>query len=246
MNAAAVVTEWDGVDPWKAPRMPRKVEPSWPPQTGQAPTDPVEQPVLLHALQTILARGVDFTDVEIRCLCETPDPERAEYGFVRVSEPGVIYLLNTKILWETKHLAQNLKQLAEGVDIGQLTAGLADRLRDHLPFAYADRLAENLEHEYTHLLTLKITGDYNAEGFDWLQVMPEPLYGRITETLSKSRRPVTAKMVGEVIAEDGRRYLGGNYSRVSPYTFRRDMPNLDAANERAKEVWSWLTNTDPR
>jgi hypothetical protein len=121
---------------------------------------------------------------------------------------------------------------------GVLNAATLEELQRGIPASHGERVAETLLHEYTHSITLLRFGDYTAPGWDWDAVIPKGLLADLRHSLALARREPSSCNIGELIAEDGRRFLSGRRARLNRSTYLVDVGNVDAAWERAQRVWT--------
>lgn len=115
------------------------------------------------------------------------------------------------------------------------------RLTAAVPVSYAEYLGETVIHEWGHTLTVEKVGNYVRGGFDWGQHLPADLLQEIRTAIQASGVRVDNYEVGEVIAEDVRRFHSGFFSELNYRTDRHDGWDLQKAWERAGKIWGWLS-----
>ncbi len=103
----------------------------------------------------------------------------------------------------------------------------------------AQRAGETLKHEYGHWLILQKVGDYLFPGF-WQQYLPPDLRREIEGALRLTGERITEYNIGEVIADDVRRYLTGTRARPNYLCWQSDLADLTGAWSRAGRLWQWL------
>lgn len=167
-------------------------------------------------------------------------PNRGD-AYVAADDPFTIHLFNAEAFWrgDVDVYARALDFLRERDTLSQTEY---EGLRTGIPQSYADRLTETLYHEYAHSLTFERFGDYNDGEWQWCDVMPGDLLEPVEAALSLAGRDVTRYNVGEVIAEDTRRWLTGRHARPNRLLFRVDVNCLETAWHRAGRMWRWLAN----
>ncbi len=200
---------------------------------GSAPGEPSGLPNATADLRRAIRRwrevaGGDLRNFELASLANEGT------GFVDLGLPKRVQVMNN-VDWDSRPGYQAFlnDRLARGV----LTQTEATMIAQALPSTKAERLAETMLHEYGHVLTIDKIGIYTQTGWSKL---PASLRSEVVNALVQSGISVTDYNIGEVIAEDARRYLSGKYSRLGNLTYFHDVSDLDSSFRRAKDVWEWL------
>jgi hypothetical protein len=207
------------------------------------PTAPrLDVKIVRRAIRRWREKAGDVRGMEVRVVPEQP-PARGRRSFAWVTSdlPHVVRLPSAEALWadqRREYLALYQTYAATGL----ITDRDYRNLLAALPSNYADRVAESLLHEQGHTLTLQREGDYRVPGFDWATTtLPADLLGRIKMALAVSLQPESNELIGEVLAEDARRFRSGPSSRLSSVTYSADAADLGNAFRRARDVWNWMT-----
>jgi len=151
------------------------------------------------------SRGADFTGITIK---SSDYHDESSYGFILIGRP-VIYLQGVDLIADCAWYSNAIRGLYEKLNID---GTLADRANN-----VVESIVRTLLHEYCHLKTLDVMGDYLAGGFDsrfteYIDHVAKMRKGGPEALLQLDDRNRNGE-IGEWIAEDYRLLLDPN----SPY-----------------------------
>lgn len=195
-------------------------------ETGDWQTDPDDPQVwfgniegvpkseedIRRALWLAEETGADFRGIAIKS--SSYHTAASTRGFVLADGRRAIYLQGIDVEAEAKHEAEQLRLLYDRLGVDRSTDLAADR--DQF-------IKRTLLHEWGHLKTFEVTGNYLRDGFDWRRF---GRYRKLTGT------PPDFRVFGEWIAEDIRLMLDPESAYPHGWFFEDDLRDPDRVKAR--------------